>query len=92
MLGGGVKGGGGGGAESQHFFQVSVFILNLTHLLFKIHGTLKGNRNGFDIAGVLHIGTFIKANQFKGKRKTVRYSGDSLNPVFDIGEFDCGLI
>ena len=34
---------------------------------------------------------FIKANQIKGKWKTVRYSKDSLYPSFDTAEFDCSL-
>ena len=31
------------------------------------------------------------ANQIKGNKKSVRYSEDSLCPVFDIAEFDCFL-
>ena len=65
------------------------FAKSLRYYLIWLFRTLKGNRNWFDIVRVRYIRTFIKAYQVKGKYNTVRYSGNSLYPEFDIAKFDC---
>ena len=57
-------------------------------LLYRTHCP-KGNRNWINIAGVRYIRTSIRASQVRAKWKFVRFSSDSLYPVFDISEFDC---
>ena len=80
--------------ENSEICDVTSFACQLTnnkseHGRTPLYRTLKGTRNWFDIAAVRYIRTFIKADQIKGKRKTIQYSGGSLYRVFDITKFDC---
>ena len=55
-----------------------------------LYQRIKKNRNGFRVAEVRHIQTFIKANQIKEKQKCVWYSGGFVISRVLSSEFDCG--
>ena len=51
--------------------------------------TLRGSRKWFDKVGVRYIVEVYWGKWNQREIQTIRYSGGSLYPVFDIAEFDC---